>query len=198
MSSELELRAEQALDALPPHHLLFVLEYTKDFCGTAAVLRCPAFKTESPASAKVTASRLLDRPEIQKALQARMRMLSAATGISAKRVLETVRDIAFCDVTEALVETSDGETHLKPLSEIPAAVKRSIKKFKSYSTYNAEGERIAFRSEIEFHDRMAALRMLFTYCGLDADYYKAQRTLHRVETQRRRFKVVDGAKDGSK
>jgi hypothetical protein len=77
----------------------FAAEYTIDFSGKNAALRAGY----SEKSAAVTASKLLDRPDVQELIQQRMARVEQKTEITSERVLREAWGIATADVNE-LVE----------------------------------------------------------------------------------------------
>jgi phage terminase small subunit len=77
----------------------FAAEYTVDFSGKNAAIRAGYAEK----SAAVTASRLLDRPDVQELLQQRMARIEAKTEINSERVIREAWGIATADVNE-LVE----------------------------------------------------------------------------------------------
>jgi phage terminase small subunit len=102
---------------LTPKEQQFVAEYPIDLNGAAAAVRAGY----AAKSAKVTASRLLKKPAIKAALQDKVTQHVAAvaeatktTDLSAARVLEELRRLAFCDIRGLFNANGD----LKPLADL--------------------------------------------------------------------------------
>src|SRR5688572_12806547 len=75
-------------------HKRFCEEYLIDLNGAQAAIRA-GYAEER---ARITASELLDREDIQEYLAKRQKDLQEVTGITQKRVLEEYAKIAFVDI----------------------------------------------------------------------------------------------------
>lgn len=146
------MRNELVLQTKSRRQQLFVTEYLVDLCGTRAAIRAGY----AAASAHVTASRLLDRADIQKAIRDQ---LAERLSITKLTIAEELAAIAFHDVTDYMTWTSDQLT-LRPSSELSshetkaiAGVRRSINRY---------GANI----ELRFLDKLRAIELLARVLGL--------------------------------
>lgn len=145
---------------LTPKERRFVAEYPIDLNGAAAAVRAGYAK----GSAKVTASRLLKKPEIKAALQDKVEQhvaavaeATASTDLTAARVLEELRRIAFSD-PRALF---DAQGNLKPIQDLTAEQAAAIGSFEVLIK-NAKGNDGAMDLVHKFKlwDKPKALEML--------------------------------------
>lgn len=97
---------------LTPKEQRFVAEYLVDFVGSDAAKRAGY----APRSAKVTACRLLTKPAVKAAIEAKRAKQIESTDLTAARVLEELRRLSFSDVRTLF----DGKGNLRPLHELTA------------------------------------------------------------------------------
>lgn len=97
---------------LTPKEARFVSEYLIDYVGSDAAKRAGY----APRSAAVTASRLLAKPAIKAAVDAKRAQLLGSTDLTATRVLEEMRRVALSDVRTLF----DTDGNLKPLHTLTA------------------------------------------------------------------------------
>lgn len=95
-----------------PRETRFIAEYLVDFNGAQAAIRAGY----SSKGSKVCAARLLTKPEIKAAIESRREKQIANTDLSAARVLEELRRLAFSDIRTLFDETGN----LRPLQELTA------------------------------------------------------------------------------
>lgn len=95
---------------LSPKHLRFVTEYLKDLNATQAAIRAGY----SPKTAKQQGSRLLTNADIAVALADKTEKRLARAELSADRVLEEYRRVAFSDLRRLFDESGN----LKPIHEL--------------------------------------------------------------------------------
>jgi phage terminase small subunit len=100
-------------DALSPKEQRFVVEFLKDHNGTQAAKRAGY----SAKTARVIAQKLLARPRVQQALQAKMQKVTAKAELSAQRVLEELKRVALVDPRRFIEWDSTG-VRVKASSEI--------------------------------------------------------------------------------
>jgi phage terminase small subunit len=124
--------------ALTPKHQRFVTEYLVDLNGTQAAIRA-GFAEKS---ARVTANRLLTNHNIQAAIEAGKKKREAKVELTAERILQEYKCLAFSDIGE-IVDFSGPDPRLRPANEIPEAARRAISKIKlkRYTEGNGESAR---------------------------------------------------------
>lgn len=136
----------------------FVEEYIIDLNATQAAIRAGySSKAANVAGAKLLA-KISIQTEIAEALRARRRR----TEISADRVLEEIRNIAYADLGEVFEESGEGGFRLRKLSEMPEHARRAIESIREQTT-----ERGVMRS-VKLQSKVAALKMLADHLGLEA------------------------------
>jgi phage terminase small subunit len=106
---------------LKPKHAQFVREYLVDLNATQAAIRAGY----SEKSARVHASKLLTRADISAAVAARQSNQLQKADLTATRVLEELRRIAFSDPRELFDELGN----LRPVKDITAEQASSIRGF---------------------------------------------------------------------
>jgi phage terminase small subunit len=136
-----------------PRHRVFVDAYLRHLCGTKAAIEAGY----SPHSASQVAWKLMQRPEIRQAIgDAQARRLTDGE-LSASRVLEELRRVAFGDV-RALY---DQRGKLKPPSEWTPEQAAMVSLVESSST----GAVV----KVRLWDRTKALELLSKHFGLLVD-----------------------------
>mgnify|MGYP001565889504 CR=1 FL=1 len=106
---------------LSPRQARFVLEYLLDLNATQAAIRCGY----SPKTAASQASRLLTNVKIRAAVAANQAKRLASNDLSADRILEEIRRIAFSDV-RVLFDAKHNLRHIKDLSDAESAAIASV------------------------------------------------------------------------
>lgn len=97
---------------LTPKETTFVSEYLVDFNGTRAAIAAGYAK----GSAHVTASQLIRKPKIAAAIQAKRTKHIESVDLTAARVLEELRRLAFSDIRALF----DEQGNLHPLHKLTA------------------------------------------------------------------------------
>lgn len=97
---------------LTPREQRFIAEYPVDFNGKEAAIRAGYSKR----SAAVTASRLLQKPAIKQAISTKRQLQIESADLSAARVLEELRRLAFSDIRSLF----DEKGNLHPLHKLTA------------------------------------------------------------------------------
>ena len=141
----------------------FVAEYPVDLNGAAAAVRAGY----APRSAKVTASRLLKKPAIKAAIDAKktaqLQAVETTTDLSAARVLEELRRLGLSDVGLLF----DAHGRLKPLKDIPPEARAciaSIKTTKQNLTAGDDAQEDVV--EVKLWDKPKALQLLAQHFAL--------------------------------
>ena len=138
---------------LRPKQILFIKEYLVDLNGAQAAIRAGY----SAKTARITASQLLTKPNIQAAIQAEMDKRAEKTSITAERVLEEIARIAFLDIRKAF----DVNGNLLPIHEMPEDVARAMGGM-DISSYTGQGEGAIteITKKIKLIDKKGALELL--------------------------------------
>lgn len=129
----------------------FVGEYLIDLNGAGAVLR--AGFNQTPASAKVTASRLLTRANVQAAVAAGQHRRLHAAEVRAEEVIRELARIAFADIRTLL----DDEGRVRPVSEWPRGTARAV------ASVDTDDVSI---TRLRLHDKLGALGLLARHLNL--------------------------------
>lgn len=156
-------------DTLTPDEELFVEEYLIDRNATAAYRRAhPGTKYNTAAT---TASLLLKKPNIRKAIRLRLDAVARRCRVSAAKVVRGFARLAFYDIGAAF-DLTRNEPVLLPPREIPfevrqaitaVKVKRRVLKSDSDEVYEVE------EWEYKFADKLSALDKLSRHLGLYKD-----------------------------
>jgi phage terminase small subunit len=143
-------------------HKRFCEEYLVDLNGKQAAIRAGYSEDRAP----VTASELLDRPDIQDYLSVRQRELQEVTGINQKRVLEEYAKLAFIDIRKFY----DQNGRLLTPHDIPdeaAAALAGIEVFEEFGfDKNGEKVHIGDTKKIKTYDKVKALDSLAKHLGM--------------------------------
>ena len=154
------------LKVLKPQEARFVVEYMKDYIGSAAAKR--AGYTGQMGHI------LLHRPSIIAAIDHYEKNLATRFIYSKNKVLKELSIIANSDISD-YVEVVDGVTYLKDIGNLPPQVSRAIKKIRGFRKVVAVQDKkggytgediIENRLEIELHDKLAALRDIGKEIGM--------------------------------
>ena len=138
---------------LTPKQKLFVREYIVDKNATQAAIRAGY----SPKAAYAIGAENLRKPQIKEAIQKQMDKYAERAEVSAERVIEEYRRIAFSDIRD-IMSGENRTVLLRKLSELSpeeAAVIQSISETK-------EGIRVTLHSKLSALDSLAKHLGLFT------------------------------------
>lgn len=151
--------AELARPQLPPppvtcsdEELRFIVEYMKDLNGSAAMIR--AGITDTPANAKVYASRYLDRPHVLMEIAQRRADWIARNELSLERVLEELRRIGLTKMSDVATWDSDGVLILNPKASLTEDQLAAI------AAIEEEPTMFGSRLKVKLHDKLGALKDL--------------------------------------
>jgi phage terminase small subunit len=142
---------------LTPRRQRFVAEYLVDLNGTQAAIRAGY----SPRTANEQAARLLAKASVSQAVAEGQARHLAKAEISAERVLEEVRRIAFSDVRGLF----DGNNDLKPMRDLTPEQTAALAILDRHHSALADGRSISIL-RIRFWDKLRALEMLMKRFGL--------------------------------
>jgi len=144
---------------MTPKQERFVAEYLKDLNATQAAIRA-GYAT---ASARQIAAENLSKPDIEAAVAAGKAQQLAACGLSAERVLEELRRIAFSDLRRLF--TPDGDLRsVCELSDEEAATLASVEVIiKNAAAGDGQTDTI---HKIRAWDKVRGLELLAKHFGL--------------------------------
>jgi phage terminase small subunit len=144
---------------ITPKQERFVEQYLIDLNATQAAIRAGY----SRKTAKQQASRLLTNVDLAAAIAAGKERLAAKAELTAKRVLEELRRIAFCDARQFF--TPDGK--MKPSSEWSAEQGSQLAGFEAIAgNVSGQNGHMDTIHRIKFVDKVAALTLLAKFFGL--------------------------------
>ncbi|MEZ5691181.1 MAG: terminase small subunit [Rickettsiales bacterium] len=142
----------------------FVEEYVIDLNGTQAAIRAGYSKK----TARITASKLLAKANIQEAIAKLQNKISNKLEISAERVLKEYSRLAFLDIRK--IFNDDGS--LKSVHEIDDDTIAAISGLEVESLFDNEGgnkSKIGSLHKIKLSDKRAALDSIARHLGMFND-----------------------------
>lgn len=144
---------------MTPKHALFVAEYLKDLNATQAAIRSGYSKK----TARQQASDLLTNPAIETAIQAGLAKRLQKAELTADRVLEEMRRLAFADIRRLFDEHGD----LKPLHTLSAEDAAAIASIEVVKKNLAAGDNhVDIIHKVKAWDKTKALDMLGKHFNL--------------------------------
>lgn len=152
--------------ALTPKQKRFISEYLVDLNGTQAAIRAGY----SQRTANEQAARLLAKASVKAAVRAGTAKQIEKAELSAARVLEELRRLAFFDPGELY----DKHGHLLPIQQMPPEVRAALtgQKVARANLDRTDGKRSKeWLHEIKYADKAKALEML-------AKHYKLLTEIH--------------------
>lgn len=169
----------------------FVHQYLVDLNATQAYRRVAPHVTERTAS--VAASRLLRRADVQAAIAEGKRRQIAAVDLSATRVLEELRRIAFFDP----VTMFDEQGRLLPIRKMPPEARSVLASFKvaRANLDRTDGKRSReWLYEIKLNSKNQALEMLARHFKLLVDVVQVEgdweKRVARIRKARERMQLA--------
>lgn len=170
----------------------FVDDYIIHFNGTKAAIAAGY----APKSARVTASQLLTKPNIQRMIQQRTAKASAKAEMSLDRVLNGIASNCFYDA----VDFFDEHGNTRPLREIPAALRAAIVGIEIHEEHEpgdgAKKARVVVTKKFKLADKNAALQMAGRHYKLFTDKYVVSGTVTLEDAVLRAERLhQDGAKE---
>jgi phage terminase small subunit len=153
------------MNDLTPKERRFVSEYMVDLNGTKAAVRA-GFAARS---AGVTASRLLKKPKIARAIEAEQQRLADMTGITAARVLNELALLGFANMADYV--TGEGEGRQLDLTrasrdQMAAVSEYTVESF--WERTDAGKPREVRRIKMKLHDKKGALVDIGRHLGMFA------------------------------
>jgi phage terminase small subunit len=140
-------------------HARFVAEYRKDLNATQAAIRAGY----SQKTARQQASDLLAKPDIQAAVAEKTAAALEKAELTADRVLEELRRLAFADIRGLF----DERGNLRPLHELSAEQAAAVASFEvvKQNIYADDGK-VDTVHKLKVYDKTKALDMLAKHFGL--------------------------------
>jgi phage terminase small subunit len=165
--------AKNPASGLTDKQTRFCQEYLKDFNATAAYIRAGY----SENAARVGASQLLTKPNIQAYLQVLRQKAENRTIATLERTMEEISRVAFANITNIL-SFSDAGVSFRDSEALPNDVTAAIE---SITMQESESENGAFsrKQSLKMHNKMSALGLLADFFGVRDDFNKARATLKR-------------------
>jgi phage terminase small subunit len=151
---------------LTPKQARFVRAYAKTLNGTQAVLDA-GYAAKDRQQASQTAWRVMKNPQVREAIQGLEERGKLDNSLSAKRVLEELRRIAFVDVRELY----DDEGRLKPIKDWSSEHGAAVQQLDVVSNGNADkgdGKRDRVL-KVRTWDKTKALEMLAKHYALTVE-----------------------------
>lgn len=147
---------------LTPKQRKFALEWLKDCNGTQAAIRAGY----SPRSARMQAARLLTKRNVQEVLSGKVERAE----ISADRVLEELRRLAFSNMADYMTVDASGVSGLD-LSKLTREQAAAIQEIVEDTTGGSgDGERrLVLRTRFKLASKLQALELLGKYLKLFVD-----------------------------
>lgn len=142
---------------LKESHQRFADKYFETLNGTQSAI----YAGYAEASARIEASRLLDREDVQAYLQELRLAASEATGITHKRVLEEIGRLAFSDIRNYY----NGDNQLIPITDLDDASAAALSSVK-IDEINAGEVTIGYTKEVRLYNKLDGLEKLAKHLGL--------------------------------
>ena len=140
---------------LTPKQAAFVREYLVDLNGTRAAIRA-GYRANS---ADVSATRLMKKVRIRKAVAEAMQRRAERVEVKADDVLRELLRVATVDPLHAFTD----EMRLRPLADIPEDIRRAIAGVEVDETFDYEnGEKVwtGYTKKLKFWPKVQALELL--------------------------------------
>jgi phage terminase small subunit len=142
---------------LKESHQRFADKYFETLNGTQSAI----YAGYAEASARIEASRLLDREDVQTYLQGLRAILDEKTGISQQKVLEEIAKIAFADIRNFY----KGDDQLKAITDLDDNEAAALMSVKMYEEYTPDGP-IGMNKEIKMYNKLDGLEKLARHLGM--------------------------------
>lgn len=153
--------------ALSKKHQKFVAEYCIDCNATAAAIAAGY----SERSARTTASRLLTKDDIKKAVDEGIQEKLDRCGVRADRILDEISRLAYSDMKDFYEEDAVGEAAVIPIMRLNRRQSSAIQEMTFETYFIGEGENAipAKRVKFKLADKARALDLLARHKKLLTD-----------------------------
>ena len=152
-------------DGLSDKEQVFLAAYLSDFNGKEAAMKAGY----AASSATLNATRILARPNVQKALKAEVQNRIYNMELDAKTVVGHLQTALFLDPIEVFEEKSPGIYIVKSLMKIPKPIRQCITKMRNkvreIPTKTGDIIKETY-TEVEFLSKEQAMNMAMRYLGL--------------------------------
>lgn len=168
---------------LTPKQQRFVAEYLVDLNATQAAVRA-GYSDRSESGASVQGTRLLANVRIAWAIaKGKARQLASAE-LTAARVLEELRRIAFCDPRGFV----DEHGNLRKIHDLPAAQAAGLASFETIIKNAKAGDGVTDEVfKIKFCDKVKALELL-------AKHFKLLTEVHEIRDEDKLLAMLDAGR----
>lgn len=141
----------------------FCLEYIIDFNGQKAAERAGYKKN----AARVQASQLLTKPNVQEEIRKLMGERQKRTKITGDRVVQEIANIAFAHMGLVCVqEEKTGNLRLMGLDEMEEGALATLESIQENRTHDKDGKVATSYTRFRMHDKLKALELLSKHLGL--------------------------------
>lgn len=142
---------------------LFVELYSANLCSDKAQAYLDAgFKAKTREAARVAAHTLLGKSDVEDYLGELLAARSQSIGLTAARVLEETRRLAFANVIHYFDQVGPLGIRMKNISELPDELTAAIQEISEETTRSGS---VVVR--IKLHDKVGPLKALQKYFGVD-------------------------------
>ena len=157
-------------DGLTDKQEAFCVEYLKDFNATRAALAAGY----SSKTARQSASENLKKPNIQARLSELRTATGRATAVTLERVVQELGHVAFSRFTD-VARFDNGSMTLKDSATLPDEVLAAIDSVSVTETVTDGSATV--KQSLKMHNKIAALKILGTFFGIDSDFNQARASL---------------------
>lgn len=159
------------MNSLHDKRMRFAAEYLIDLNAAAAARRA-GYSGESHAAA-VQGHKLLQRPDVQAEIAKLKKERLERLDLSSERILTEIHEFAMSDPAQAF----DEKGNLRPIQEMPVAIRRAISSIKVGATGVVE---------IKFWDKPRGLELLGKHSGMFVERVEVKDTTLSVEDRAKR------------
>jgi phage terminase small subunit len=147
--------------ALTPKQQRFTEEYLLDLNATQAAIRAGY----SPRTANEQAARLLANVSVSEVIRQAMEARSKRTQITADRVIEELRRIAFLD-PRGFYNTDGSLKKVSDLTEDQAAALSGIESLEYFEGHGPDRAQVGWTRKIKWWDKIDALKLIAQHLGM--------------------------------
>lgn len=147
--------------SLTPKQSVFVDEYLIDLNATQAAIRAGYSKK----TARQMGDENLSKPDIQAAIQARMKDRANRTGIEQDRVLKELARLAFFDVRK-LYDADGSPIPIHQLDDDTAAAVAGLDIMEEYEGHGEDRVFVGYTKKYKVNDKNSALTLAMRHLGM--------------------------------
>lgn len=154
-------------------HQVFVEEWLRDF-NVVRAHRAAGYVASSEAAARSAGCQILSRPDVQQFLLEVREDDSRALGIDRHKIVKALKDVAFSNILDLLMNIQGDTITLEELKKLPRQIGYTI----SSITQERNTRTGEVRLTIKMKDSVAALKVLAKYYGVDLNYNELLARIH--------------------